>query len=149
MYALTVLEPWADAIANGPKRFENRTWKPPQAAIGQLIAIHAGKRLSPDILADYVQIARRAGINPQSIVSGFYGLPAGAVVAVARLTGYATASDDPWFEGPIGWQLADVLSIVPVACRGMQGLWQLPPDVETRVLRAMGEAQFAREVKPW
>ena len=43
MRALTVLQPWADCICGLGKRVENRTWPPPNALIGQRIAIHAGK----------------------------------------------------------------------------------------------------------
>lgn len=43
MHALTIIQPWAWAVAHAGKDVENRTWAPPAALIGQDIAIHAGK----------------------------------------------------------------------------------------------------------
>lgn len=42
--------------------------------------------------------------------------------------------------GPIGWVLADVIALPePVPCRGAQGLWTLPDDVERRVMAQVGD----------
>lgn len=43
MKALTLHQPWASLIALGVKTIETRSWRAPQALIGQRIAIHAGK----------------------------------------------------------------------------------------------------------
>lgn len=43
MKALTIRQPWASLIALGVKTIETRSWRAPQALIGQTIAIHAGK----------------------------------------------------------------------------------------------------------
>ena len=57
-----------------------------------------------------------------------------AVVAVVRLAGVVTESEDPWYAGRYGWLLADRQRLVePVPCRGRQGLWTLPADVEAQV----------------
>lgn len=40
-----------------------------------------------------------------------------------------------WFFGPYGWLMPERVPIAPVPCRGAQGLWKLPPDVEAEVLR--------------
>lgn len=42
MTALTVKQPWADAIAHGGKTTENRTWPVPARHVGARILIHAG-----------------------------------------------------------------------------------------------------------
>lgn len=42
--ALTLHQPYATAIAYGPKRIETRSWPAPPAAIGQRLLIHAAKR---------------------------------------------------------------------------------------------------------
>ena len=44
MKALTLHQPWASLIAEGPKTVETRSWSAPAWVIGQRIAIHAGKR---------------------------------------------------------------------------------------------------------
>lgn len=43
MHALTVKQPWAEAIARHGKNVENRSRRPPAHLIGQRIAIHAGQ----------------------------------------------------------------------------------------------------------
>lgn len=45
MRGLSVKQPWAGAIAYGPKRVENRPWMAPSSIIGETIAIHASSRL--------------------------------------------------------------------------------------------------------
>lgn len=48
--------------------------------------------------------------------------------------------DSPWFVGPIGWKLADVVAIAPVPCSGQQGLWMVPVDLLPYVRRAYQQA---------
>lgn len=46
-----------------------------------------------------------------------------------------------WFFGPIGYVLRDVRALrVPVPCRGWQGFWTLPSDVERLVVDQLGAA---------
>ena len=46
-------------------------------------------------------------------------------------------SPGPWFVGPCGWVLADVVTLAePVPCKGAQGLWTVPPDVLAKIDRA-------------
>lgn len=90
-------------------------------------------------------------------------LARGAVVAVGTLAGYVcddgngraiSATNDPhvaaeilrkarasrWYQGPIGWIVVNRIALPkPVPCRGAQGLWTLPPDVEAAVMRQIGE----------
>ncbi len=69
----------------------------------------------------------------------------GAIVAVARLEGVVTRSDDPWFFGPFGWVLGEVTAIEPVPCRGAQRLWALDEDTLRRVRRGYRAAQTVLE----
>ena len=43
MRATTLYQPWASLIVDGIKIIETRDWSPHVAAIGDLLAIHAGK----------------------------------------------------------------------------------------------------------
>lgn len=52
MHAITLHQPYASLIACGAKRIETRNWPAPPAAIGQPIAIHAGKSTDDLWLAD-------------------------------------------------------------------------------------------------
>jgi len=132
--ALTVWQPWAHCIAHLGKRIENRGWRPWAEMIGQVIAIHAAARVNED---EEIQIAHH--LEPLGFRLPLLDtLPRGAIVAVARVTGYVVASDSPWFVGPYGWTLSDVIALPePIACKGAQGLWNVPPDVAARVLKSL------------
>jgi len=126
--AITLWQPWAHAIAHGAKRLENRKRKPPAGLIGSYIAIHAGKTLR---LWDVAWINEQFGYEFRETE-----IPLMAVVATARLDGYVTASSDPWFFGPFGWQLSEVIALPkPVPCRGALGLWKMPREVAIAVAR--------------
>ena len=45
----------------------------------------------------------------------------------------------PWWIGPIGWVLTDIALPEPVPCKGFQGLWNLPADVESAVLAQLAK----------
>jgi hypothetical protein len=120
--ALTIKQPYADAIAHGAKRTENRSRPIPAKHIGARILIHAG------LTDDRDAVLCRGTDWPDT---------RGAVIATARLVGCHQANPTgilccaPWgFEGAWHWQLADVQPLpVPVACRGQLGLWTPSPDV--------------------
>lgn len=143
MKALTLIQPWAWAIAHAGKRTENRSWAPPASIIGHQIAIHAGKKY--DGLAAKEIIYSRLGTPPSKSVCA-----RGAVVAVATVVGWRhpghggvggsgiTIEDDPWWGGPdcVAWLLDGVRALRhPVPCAGQLGLWQLPAAVEAEVLQ--------------
>ena len=110
---LTIWQPWASLIVHGPKRIENRTRKPWSRLHGQLIGIHAGARIDTDTESDY---ATRYQLPAP--------LPHGALLGVARIIGTVEKSDDPWFFGPVGIKLADVVAFSsPVPMRGAQSYW--------------------------
>lgn len=101
MKALTLHQPWATLIALGVKRIETRSWRAPQALIGQRIAIHAGKALTyldGDIYGDYIiatddcDRARMQRLDESEIRGGLI-LPLGAIVATATLTDYLPMVD--------------------------------------------------------
>lgn len=170
--ALTILQPWATLIAQGPKRVENRTWAPRGLKVGDYLALHAGV-FSPR-LADHwnyaLDLAEFHGILDEvpllkqwnDVINGELGrlyrarckrflqgaVPHGAVIGVARLAGVEreTPASDPWWCGPVGWRLTDVVGIEPVPCSGAQGLWELPPDVLDAVRERWAAARAAIEV---
>ncbi len=133
MLALTIWQPWATLIALGHKDIENRDWAPPRHLIGHRFAIHAGKTVEPGIAEDFPELLEG---KP---------LPRGAIIATAELRGVLTRSlrdtDPPgcyrkydWFQGKFGWHLDRIISFEPVECRGAQGLWPVPPEIEALVL---------------
>lgn len=132
MKALTLWQPWAHAVAHFGKRIENRPWKPWPSIVGQVVAIHAAAKVDPiGEAAVEGWVRRHTGLLLPPAAS----LPRGAIVATARVTGVLTESESPWFVGPFGWTLDEVVALpAPVPCRGAQGLWTVPPEVEALVL---------------
>lgn len=127
---VTLIRPWAWAVACAGKDVENRTWEAPRAAVGGWLAIHAGQKWDADAVPWI-----RGRVDSRRV-----GVPAkdedrsGVIVAVAQLGAVVTSSDSPWFVGPFGWRLDNVVRLPsPVPCKGAQGLWQLPAGVLDQV----------------
>ena len=155
--ALTLHQPWASMIADGRKRYETRSWKPPAAIITGRIAIHAGAN------RQHREYARWWGYD-------FDRLPFGAVVCTAKVvaahhiwlgpygvhppgeTLASVANDsllseaDPCYIADAGmidtdeygdystgrwaWRLTDVEPVdPPVPARGRQGVWRWMPGI--------------------
>ena len=144
MRALTLWRPWDEPVACGTKPVENRSWAPPSSIRGAWIAIHAGKKYDAGGAAFIMQ--RGFSLLPRAASDS----RSGCVVAVVRLAGafHQTAPEpiwhdptwqavllSPWFCGPWGWLFDRAVSLRPIPCRGAQGLWILPSDVE-RLVRA-------------
>ena len=142
MNAITISQPYASLIADGQKFVENRTWPAPVKAIGQDIAIHAGKG---------VQYLTRKQLTEY---------PNGCVIAIATLAlcvskqfilertarnpnELAYSTRKTWqelfshihTEGPFCWILTNVRKLKhPIPASGNMGLWpftdpcESPPD---------------------
>jgi hypothetical protein len=126
---LTIRQPWTIPICKGDKQIENRRWLPPPNMINQYIAIHRGASVDDEA---FTFLARR-GYDVSKVLAS--PEPSG-VVAVARLVGAISTIDQcrdidkSWYaRGQYGWQLADIVPIPLIECRGAQKLWVLPEDV--------------------
>lgn len=126
MKALTIRQPWADAIAHQMKRVENRTWKTNYRG---LVLIHAA-----------------AAHDPAAVVYGPRPDTRSAVLAIARITDCHYSDDGqccgPWGQENVYHWTLDNLSTLPepVPCKGRLGLWTPPTDVVTAVLEQEREA---------
>lgn len=129
--AITLHRPWAHAVAHLGKDYENRSWGCPLPP-GSLIAIHAGKKFDP-AAADWIRRTLGQDCSPDQ--------PTG-IVAIAKFGGNVRAADSPWFVGPIGWRLTDVVAFPSIPCRGQQGLWRVPDETLLSVLAAYAMAPF-------
>jgi hypothetical protein len=160
--ALTLTQPWAGLVAAGIKLVENR----PRAmikrdAIGARFAIHASREIDQAVYDRIRELAPelRTGSHPD--VAPWYRLSriTSAVIAVATLDGIVdpracgidrddhdaalgvAADQRRWFFGPICYVLCDVVALRdPVPCRGWQGFWSLPADIDARVHAQFPEA---------
>jgi len=156
MYAISLWQPHAWAITRG-KNFENRSWSPPARLLGETIAIHAAARFKEREEREVVEQWKGLRLRVPPAVGS---LQRGAVVAVARLCGWAkfdtegmlvevracdnrvysriadTASLSPYASGPYAWYLERRRGLrYSIRCRGYQRLWCLPPSVEGLVLQ--------------
>ena len=130
MRGLTLWQPWGTCVSRWGKRIENRPWKPWDSIIGQVIAIHAGKKMDDECLNKLYRNETPAGL----ITLSRRDFPRGAIIGVATVAGCVTESSDPWFFGPFGWILKDVRELAePIPARGMQGLWPIPPALEAMI----------------
>lgn len=139
MNALTIQQPYAYFITLPPtdprhKRVENRTWAPHPSAIGQPIAIHAGKgtdylkRISP------FPYAREDLIFGSVIATGILACcwhidrcPLPPRHHYHGPDHFAWVARHPHTLGPYCWVLEDVVPLaVPVPAIGRQGIWQCP-----------------------
>lgn len=161
LLALTVLQPFASAIARFGKDVENRTWLPgARLPVGGWLAIHAGMRDYPGANLDAFQVwfafaagshlsADDADVAYEAIqVAGAWrdrivsdrcrsSLPHAEIVAVAQVAAFSdpAAKASPWaVPGQEQWRFGRVFALPePVPCKGAQGLWRVPDDVAARV----------------
>ena len=150
MKALTLWRPWPWAIFHAPdsmrKTIENRPWKPWASIIGKRIALHAGKHFDSD---GAEMICSIAGLHPDGRPPPHWDDE--GIIGTAVILRYFTSDFDiipaqqQWWSGPFAWALGEIQTLPnPILCRGSQGLWDLPAEVEAQVeaaRRAVGKGE--------
>jgi hypothetical protein len=141
---LTLTQPWATLVALGLKGYETRSW---DTGYRGLVAIHAAKKFPRDAQSlsqtdPYINVLNRP---PDEY-------PRGLILCIVRLR-HTTLTDHirekmwgtPEFDfgdfglGRYAWSLEHVLSLgKPIPCRGMLGLWALPPEALAACETAIG-----------
>lgn len=119
---------WFHALARLGKDIENRKVRLPAPLVGRPICIHAGKTYDDERKSAEVGIRRILGFDvaPADVASG-------AIIAVAIFASTVTSSPSPWFFGPFGWPVAQMVPIEPIAFSGLQGFWRVPDSVKATV----------------
>jgi len=138
--ALTVRQPYADAIAFGTKRVENRTKPLPAKYVGVPVLLHAAKEPHASRLTalDLSQITGDRIHEWQDTRS--------AILAVVRFKGSHRCADVHWCCRPWGqvettttpevwhWEIDEVIRLAePVSATGALGFWKVPEDVTARI----------------
>lgn len=137
MKAITIRQPWAHAVIYAGKSTENRTrpgvWAP---AVGQRIAIHAGKTWCP------------AGVDPIEGITGQHltidDVQLGVIIGTVYLADVHLADDccDPWGDEQHGSVSRDPIVHLeldhprlcdPIRVRGALGLWTVPEWAEQQL----------------
>lgn len=125
-----------------------------------LFAVHAGMGVDVDALAEHWSLLQRIGVVGRNVGEpDVAALPRGGVVGVARVAGLVVPGaalhrgafglagaptryvESRWFTGERGWALFDACATQLVPCRGVLGLWTLPPDVERAVCAQLRRAR--------
>lgn len=123
MLALSIRQPWADAIIWHGKDVENRNW--PTKFRGP-VCIHAGQRWGRAEKADLAFVeditATKLEIDTPLL---------GGIVGVAEIIDCIEASDSPWFFGSYGFVLRNARPIDFIPVKGALSFFdwrkKLPP----------------------
>ena len=151
MKALSLWRPWPWCFFHAGKRIENRSWPPPKSIIGQWVAMHAANRFDDEAFVamtrgDFGADATTAD-NPEKHPTGIvgamfverafeFGVEAGAIINRTPMPLPEPLVHDRYAFGPWCWVTPKVVGLpAPIPCKGMQGLWAVPPEIEA-VLRA-------------
>lgn len=137
--ALTICQPYAEAVVTGIKTIETRTWA--TAHQGWLV-VHAGgawwrertlgarvAEREAEALARRMRLSLPVAVYPRRAVVGLVWLigcfPFDAATWEALRPQHGVA--EPWRPGLIGWRLADPFRLpAPVPWPGMLGLFRIP-----------------------
>lgn len=104
--ALSIRQPYCENILHDGKSVENRTW--PTKFRGRFL-IHASKKFEG---------YREPGTD----------YPMGGIVGMAEITDCITAMDDPWFYGPYGFLLENIIELPLIPCKGALSFFK--PDLK-------------------
>lgn len=148
-YALTLHQPWLDAILEHGKPVENRSWPPPRKLVGKLLALHAGVVYDTEA-ALWIEGRFGVALKPSESEQG-------AILGVARVVRAFQVDGErrqvlsrlgeqpdphagsPWAFGPWCWVLEDLVRVVPVPCRGAQRVWLLRKSTRAELAAALDE----------
>lgn len=137
--ALTIIQPWASAIAFGGKDIENRTWF---SNFRGPLAIHAGGKFHQEVLTEKIRKNTLRGKRTKTIEEWIklgqrkYGIseqddfiPTSSIVAISMMTDCLEAFSSPWHEsGCWGFKLEAIIPIVPVPMSGALSFWDCKFD---------------------
>lgn len=127
VFALSIRQPWAHAIAMGWKDIENRKWNTSQRG---LICIHASaytKKNFEEDREEYLDVVHDAvRASPHSELTNIdeSELSFGAIIGVARIVDVRRDHESPWFFGKYGFVLADQQMLqTPIKVKGALGFF--------------------------
>ena len=136
MKALSLIQPWAIAIMLGHKKIETRSWN---TKFRGRIAIHASKG-QPKYAKEFALSEFKLGFLPEDV-------PLGAIIGFATiidtvrtesLSGQISEVErryGDYSEGRWAWKLDDIVPLSEdklIWCKGALGLWEVPPEIESR-----------------
>lgn len=139
MRALSIRQPWASMILNGPKRIENRmsrTWTRGWVLIHAAQTFDATAELwLKDQIKKYTAPLDLAALMTAKTIALRPNLPSGGIIGAMHITDCVQASDSPFFMGRHGYVIDRVVELPFHPCRGLPGIFDvtLPPDIAALV----------------
>lgn len=135
MKALSIQQPWADAIAYGHKPVENRTWF--TAYRGPLL-LHAGVKWDAEGSA-FIQRMLPADMAAELI--GRAMERRGGIIGRAMLTDCVIRHDSKWFCGKYGFVLEEPEAFADlIPCRGHLSLFNVTSEIRAVLPPMPGQA---------
>jgi len=135
MRCLAVRQPWAWALVVGAKDVENRSWS---TGYRGPIIIQASSATSE------VKQFVKAGDATLPGTLFVYGGLIGVVDLIDVLPLQEDLEDNPWESGPFCWRVANARVFKePIAAKGKLNLYNLDPQLESRVRTAISTASPA------
>jgi hypothetical protein len=129
--AITVKPVWAWAIIYAGKNIENRSW--PTHFRGP-VAIHASKNMSR---SEYEEAKNLVPPRWRNKLPAYEDLPRGVIIGVVEIVDCVTESKSPWYLGDYGFVLKNRRPVKPIPCSGALSFWNLPPEIERKIKRAI------------
>ena len=169
--AITIRDPWAQAIIHGPKRVENRGQRL-RKMLGERVAVHVSKTVDTEAWYQLDENRYFPGDLPKYMAAQDFHHP-GQIIGSVRLVGWFennlgpmfgefemevlpdttwwkrvaesmqagvahgldryAVENNPWFQGPVGWLLDDVIEYRPVEARGMPGFWTIDEEIREKL----------------
>jgi len=125
--ALSVRQPWAWMIIHAGKDIENRTW--PTKFRGRFL-VHASKKMTQDEykLACYFASYMRDPYGSRIEVPSMDQLQYGGFIGSVEITGCTSMKKSRWFEGPVGFELANPEPMEFVPYTGTRFFFDVPVD---------------------
>lgn len=143
MKALSIRQPWASLIVDGPKRIENRTWKTSRRG---WILVHASLSCELEDWLTWCDFAESRGLL--QINDHPKDLPRGGIIGAMRIDDCVETETSPWFTGPHGFLIGAVVSLPFLPVSGKQGFFEVPLADEylAQAHRLMTAADIGAEV---
>jgi hypothetical protein len=146
LHAVTLWRPWSDAVVDGVKPVENRTWAPIDRWIGAHVAIHGGKKYDDHLRwpagwipppfphVAIVGVVRIAGVLDLRDGRREVILPrVGPALTDEERAKLERLDEDAWWAGPVGWFLTEARRVEPVPIKGALGFWQVPAGPASQI----------------
>jgi hypothetical protein len=124
--ALTIAQPWATLVVEGPRRIVNLARPPPPALLGKRIAIYAADVPDLEACAHAIEFLDAMGIPEIKRNAWRTRTVRGAIMGTAVMAGVFTESQDRWFTGPFGiWLTHGEPLEEAVKIEGRVGFWRI------------------------